>query len=51
MKTKDIKVSVVIRDKTTNEVLADVALVTWRKDVPLKEILKHIIDAIERIDV
>jgi len=48
---KDIRVSVVIRDKKTNETEADVAITTWRDDVPLKEIMGHIIDAIERIEI
>ncbi len=49
--TKDVKISVVLRDVKTNEVDADITVVTWRKDIDLKKITKHVIDAIERIDV
>ena len=48
---KTIRASIVIRDKSTNKVFADVVEMDWSDEVSLKEIMAHITDAIERIDV
>ena len=51
MTTRDIKIVIVVRDLSTNKVKADIVRMSWRQDVSLEEIMKHVVDAIERIDM